>query len=325
MRLASLALISISAVALTAPAAGEAVAQDWPIQAVKIITPFPPGSGGDVTARPFADRLAKRWGRPVVVENRPGADGIVAVTAVLAAKDGHTILYTNGGPLTSNQLLHAGKLPYDPARDLIPISGGAEVFVGIGVPASLQVGSIAEFVKLARSRPRQLNWGATPGSLDYLLPGFFARSGIEMARVPYRDVSSAMQDLSQSRLHFYVAGLATQLPMAQSGSVRMIAVTNKVRSPATPEVVTAEQAGFPDLSYEAFLGFFGPRSMPQTIKDHISSAVRAVGADDDLTTKFTAMGMKVRVTTPAELDGIIQEERAALARMIAGASSVPAR
>src|SRR5262249_20693855 len=149
--------------------------------------------------------------------------------------------------------------------------------------------------------PRQLNWGATPGSLDYLLPGFFARSGIEMARVPYRDVSSAMQDLSQSRLHFYVAGLATQLPMAQSGSVRIIAVTNKVRSPATPKVVPAGQAGFPDLSSEAFLGFFGPQSMPQAIRDQTSIAVRAVGADDDLTRKFTEMGMKVRVPPPAEL------------------------
>ena len=325
MRFASLAIVGISAVALAAFPAEEAAAQEWPTQTVKIITPFPPGSGGDVTARPFADGLAKRWGKPVVVENRPGADGIVAVTAVLAARDGHTLLYTNGGPLTSNQISHAGKLPYDPAKDLISISGGAEVFVGIGVPASLSVGSIAEFVKLAHSRPRQFNWGATPGSLDYLLPGFFARFGIDMARVPYRDVSSAMQDLSQSRLHFYVAGLATQLPMAQSGSVRIIAVTNKVRSPATPDVVTAEQAGFPDLSYEAFLGFFGPRSMPQAIRDHISVAVRAIGADDDLTRKFTAMGMKVRVTAPAELDGIIQEERAALARMIAGASSIPPR
>ena len=325
MRFTSLAIIGISAVILAALPAGEAAAQEWPTQTVKIITPFPPGSGGDVTARPFADGLAKRWGKPVVVENRPGADGIVAVTAVLAARDGHTLLYTNGGPLTSNQISHAGKLPYDPAKDLISISGGAEVFVGIGVPASLSVGSIAEFVKLAHSRPRQFNWGATPGSLDYLLPGFFARFGIDMARVPYRDVSSAMQDLSQSRLHFYVAGLATQLPMAQSGSVRIIAVTNKVRSQATPDVVTAEQAGFPDLSYEAFLGFFGPRSMPQAIRDHISIAVRAIGADDDLTRKFTAMGMKVRVTAPAELDGIIQEERAALARMIAGASSIPPR
>src|SRR5262245_2282307 len=229
-------------------------AQSWPRQTVKIITPFPAGSGGDVTARPFADALAKRWGKPVVVDNRPGADGIVAVTAVLNATDGHTILYTNGGPLTSNQLSHS-KLPYDPVHDLLPISGGAEVFVGIGVPSALSIDSIATFVQLARARPGQLNWGATPGSLDYLVPGFFKKVGIELTRVPYRDVASAMQDLSQARLQFYVAGVATQLPMAQSGAVRIIAVTNRVRTPSLPEVATADEAGFPDLRYEAFLGF----------------------------------------------------------------------
>ena len=325
MRLTVPALIGLSIITATTAQATATLSQEWPTQTVKIVTPFPPGSGGDVTARPFADGLAKRWGKPVIVENRPGADGITAVASVLGASDGHTVLYANGGPLTSNQLAHAGKLPYDPARDLIAISGGAEVFVGIGVPASLSVGSIAEFVKTAKSRPDQLNWGATPGSLDYLLPGFFAQSGIQMARVPYRDVASAMQDLSQSRLHLYVAGLATQLPMAQSGAVRIIAVTNRVRAPASPEIATVEQAGFADLTYEAFLGFFGPRTMRAEIRDRISADIRAIGADDALARKFEPMGMKVRVTTPAELDKIVADERAALARMANVPSSAPAR
>src|SRR4051794_2323628 len=89
-------------------------AQSWPTQVGKIITPFPAGSGGDITARPFADKLAKRWGTPVIVENRPGGDGIIAVIAALNASDGHTLLYTNGGPLTSNLLSHPGRLPYNP-------------------------------------------------------------------------------------------------------------------------------------------------------------------------------------------------------------------
>jgi tripartite-type tricarboxylate transporter receptor subunit TctC len=322
MRGSRLALVGIS---IILSCAGDTIAETWPTQTVKIITPFPPGSGGDITARPFADGLARRWGKPVVVENRPGASGIIAVTAVLSASDGHTILYTNGGPLTSHhQLSHGGKLPYDPERDLSAISGGAEVFVAIGVPASLSVGTVGEFVKLAKSRPGQLNWGATPGSLDYLLPGFFQNSGIEMVRMPYRDVASAMQDLSQARLHFYVAGLATQLPMAQGGSIRIIAVTNKVRSPAMSEVATAEQAGFPDLSYEAFLGFFGPRGMRQELRDRISGDIRAVGADEELARKFSAIGMKVHATEPGELERMVADERAALARMARGASTTPA-
>lgn len=315
MRVGELVLVGLSAVAFCAPLLQPANAQSWPTQTVKIITPFPPGSGGDVTARPFADRLAKRWGKPVIVENRPGADGILAVTSALKSTDEHTILYTNGGPLTSNQLSHGSKLPYDPIGDLVPISGGVEVFVGVGVPAPLSVSSIRDFVKLAQSRPRQLNWGATPGSLDYLIPGFFKSVGIDLTRVPYRDVASAMQDLSQSRLHLYVAGIATQLPMVQTGTVKIIAVTNKVRAPGLSDVPTADEAGFPALRYEAFLGFFGPRNMPAALRDRISADLREIGAEEGLSKKFNAIGMKVRVTSPAELEGIVVDERAALARM----------
>jgi tripartite-type tricarboxylate transporter receptor subunit TctC len=325
MRTVGLVLTGLSAIALGANALGPANAQSWPTQTVKIVTPFPPGSGGDVTARPFAERLAKRWSRPVIVENRPGADGIVAVTSVLNSSDGHTILYTNGGPLTSNQISHGSKLPYDPMRDLAPISCGAEVFVGVGVPAVLSIGSIADFVKLARSRPGQLNWGATPGSLDYLIPGFFRKVGLDLTRVPYRDVASAMQDLSQARLHFYVAGVATQLPMAQTGTIRIIAVTNKVRAPSLSDVPTADEAGFQDLRYEAFLGFFGPRTMAAALREQISADVRESGADEELAKRFNAMGMKVRVTTPGELERIVADERAALARMTGTASSTPAQ
>src|SRR5215217_1342864 len=206
--------VSIAVLAtLFASGFSPARAQPWPTQTVKIITPFPPGSGGDITARPFAEKLSKLWGKPVIVENRPGADGIIAVTAVLNSNDGHTLLYTNGGPLTSNLVSHAGTLPYDPS-DLLPISGGAEVYVAIAVPTSLSTNSLTDFVAQARSRDGQLNWSGTPGTLDYLVPGFLRRAGIDLQRVPYRDVSLAMQDLSQDRLQLYVAALATQLPTA---------------------------------------------------------------------------------------------------------------
>ena len=292
-----------------------AAAQSWPTQTVKIVTPFPTGSGGDVTARLFAGGLARRWAQPVVVENRPGADGIIAVTAVLNATDGHTILYTNGGPLTSSQIAHAGKLTYDPVRDLLPISGGMEVFVAIGVPAALSTGTIAAFVQEGKLKQGQLNWAATPGTLDYLLPGFFKTAGIELTQVRYRDVTAAMQDLSQSRIQFYAAAVATQLPMSQSGAIKLIAVTNKERAPGLPDVPTATEAGFPDLQYEAFLGFFGPRGMPVEIRERISNDVQAIGKDDGLTATFHALGMKVRTTTPAGLDKLVTDERAALARI----------
>src|ERR1700754_2514834 len=153
MRIANLAIAALTSFAFwTAASPGHA--QSWPTQTVKIITPFPPGSGGDITARPLAEKLAKRWGKPVIVENRPGADGIIAVTAALNSSDGHTLLYTNGGPLTSNLLSHAGNLSYNP-DDLLPVAGAAEVYVAIGVPASLAANTLADFVAQARAKSGQ--------------------------------------------------------------------------------------------------------------------------------------------------------------------------
>ena len=321
----TLALIGALASLPLANAAQPAQAQSWPSQTVKIVSPFPPGSGGDVTARQYADRLAKRWGRPVIVENRPGADGIVAVTTVTGSNDGHTLLYTNGGPLTSNLISHGGKLPYDPARDLVPISSAVEAFVGIGVPASMGVTSLKAFVDLARSQPGQLNWGATAGALDYLIPAFFKSASIELVRVPYRDVSFAMQDLSQARLHLYVSAVATQLPMVQAGSVKILAVTSGERAPGLESVPTVDEAGFPGLRFEAFLGFFGPRAMPEGIRDRISADIRAVSISEDLDQKFEAIAMKVRATTPAELEKMVARERATLNRIAVPAQSLPAR
>ncbi len=311
MRLSvSLAVLATLCSAGVAPAS----AQSWPTQTVKIITPFPPGSGGDVTARPLAERLSKRWGKPVIVENRPGADGIIAVTAALNSTDGHTLLYTNGGPLTSNLISHAGSLPYDP-NDLLPVAGAADVYVAIGVPASLSINSLTAFVAQARSRQGQLNWSGTSGSLDYLVPGFFSRAGIALQRVPYSGVSLAMQDLSQNRLQLYVAALTTQLPMAETGKIKIIAVTNSERAPALPDVPTAREAGFSDLAYEAFLGFFAPRGMLLELREKISADLRVIAADEDLLARFSAMGMRVRVTSPAELQQIVSEERATLTRL----------
>jgi tripartite-type tricarboxylate transporter receptor subunit TctC len=140
------------------------------------------------------------------------------------------------------------------------------------------------------------------------------RAGIDLPRVPYREVSLAMQDLAQDRLQFYVAALATQQPMAQSGKIRIIALTNSQRSPSMPDVPTAREAGFPELEYEAFLGFFAPRGMPAELRDRISADLRAIGAEEDLASRFDPIGMRMHVTSPAELQKIVADERAALAR-----------
>src|SRR6266849_4853915 len=140
----------------------------WPQKTVRFIVPLPPGSGTDLSARLVAERLTERWGQPVVVQNRQGADGIPAVTSFLTARDNHTLLLSFAGVITFNHLLHE-RLPYDPATDLVPIVPVVDNFLGVSASAMLQVNSLADLIAAARAQPGKLNWAATPGLPYYIL------------------------------------------------------------------------------------------------------------------------------------------------------------
>lgn len=297
-------------------------AEGWPQRNVQIITPFPAGTGGDIVARLFAERLTSRWAKPVVVENKPGSDGILAVTAFLGARDEHTILLTNGGPLTSNPFKH-DKLPYDPINDFVPISSAADALVAVSAPTSLQVNSLASFVKYARAHSGRLNWGATPGALDYIVPGFLKRAGLDMTHVPYREIAPALQDLAEARLHLYASALVTQLPAVHTGKVRVLVVTNRERTNLVPETPTAREAGFADLEFEAFLGFFGPPGMQKELQERISAGIREFGGDAALAARLSAAGLRLRTNTPTELSEIVERERRKVAELARTADQTP--
>lgn len=288
------------------------LAEAWPQRNVRIITPFPAGTGADISARLFAERLAVRWEKPVIVENKPGADGIIAVTAVIGAHDGHTLLYTNGGPVTANLFTHE-KLPYDPARDLIPISSAADVAIGISVPSSLNVGTLAEFIAFARSQQGSLNWSATTGVLDFFIPGFFRSAGLNLTRVSYREVSPALQDLAEARIQLYASALATQLPMVQAGKIKLLAVTNRNRSSLVPDVPTVTEAGYSDIAVDGFLGFYAPSGTSQDLVDRIGADIRSVGVDPAVATRLSSNALTVRTSTPEEFLAIVETERAKIA------------
>jgi tripartite-type tricarboxylate transporter receptor subunit TctC len=295
-------------------------ADAWPQRNVRMITPFPSGTGGDISARLFAEKLAARWGRPVIVENKPGADGILAVGAFVGANDDHTLLFTNGGPFTSNPFSH-DKLPYDATRDAVPISSASEAVISLAVPASLELRSLSDFVKFAAVQPGKLNWGATPGALDYIVPGFLEASGLHMSHVAYRQIGPALQDLAEGRIQLYVSALATQLPFVEAGKARVLAVTNRERSALVPSVPTAAEAGFPNLTFDAFLGFFGPQSMSAELRERISADVRTVGTDPAVVARLAAVGLIARTNTPAELSAIVERERAAVAAVARNADA----
>jgi hypothetical protein len=186
----------LAAVLVIAPACalGQTSSQAWPQRTVRFIVPLPPGSGMDLSARLVAERLSERWGQPVVVENRQGADGIPAVIGFLSARDNHTFLFSFAGIVTFNHLLHE-RLPYDP-KDLLPVAPVIDNFLGVSATAVLKVDTLADLVAAAKARPGKLNWAATPGLPYYVLLALQKYAGIEMVQVAYRDFAPAYQDLN---------------------------------------------------------------------------------------------------------------------------------
>jgi tripartite-type tricarboxylate transporter receptor subunit TctC len=286
-------------------------AQQWPQRGVKFVLPLGPGSGADISARLFADRFSKRWGQPVVVENRPGADGIVAINAFVSAADDHTLLFGPSSSFVGHPYLH-DKMPYDP-RDLSPVARISNTLVSVAVPASLNVGSIKDLMDMARAQPGKLNWATITGVTDIIVAGYLKSAGIDMAKVPYRDTVQALTDLGESRIHFYIAALAIVRPQMQAGRIRLLAVTNRERAPDAPDLPTVTDAGFPALSFDGLVGLYGPRDMRDDVRSRIAAEVKVVAEDPEIKTRLTATGQLVRPGTAPEFAASIEAQAAQLA------------
>jgi tripartite-type tricarboxylate transporter receptor subunit TctC len=283
--------------------------ETWPQRTVRIVTPFGPGISPDAAARIVGEALAKRWKQAVVVENKPGADTVVGTQAFLMARDSHTLLFTAQSTFVVIPLLHA-KLPYDAIRDANPISLVVEDFLGVVAAPSLKIASLADFVSLAQQKPGQLNFYAAPGAPYLAYLAFQKRVGIETTFVPYNSPSSAIGDLAESRIHVAVMPLAAVLGAVEAGNIRLLGVTNALRSPAAPHVPTVQELGYPDLSFGGFLGLFAPRDMAPEQSERIAADVSAVLKDPEVAQRLTSVGLFARGTTPAEWQSILDEQRA---------------
>jgi tripartite-type tricarboxylate transporter receptor subunit TctC len=304
--------------------AASGLAQSWPQRIVHLIVPLPPGTAVDLSARLFAEQLSARWKQPVIVENIAGADGIIAAKEFVGRRDDHTLLYSFAGLITINPLLYE-KLPYDPARDLEPIAMSSENFLAIAASAKLQVGSLDDLVKLARSRPTKLNWAATAGLTYFAYEGFLRNVGIEMVYVPYRDFNPALSDLGQGRIEVASAALNQLLPQSQVGQITLLAVLNKTRSPLAPNVPTVAEAGYPDLAFDGVTGFFGWRDMSPALRDSIAADIRAVAENPSLSDRLEPIGILVRTGTPRDFSAVIEFQRAKVAAIAAAIGTKPAQ
>jgi tripartite-type tricarboxylate transporter receptor subunit TctC len=286
--------------------------QDWPQHTVRLITPLGPGSGMDIAARTFAEKLSQRWGQPVVVENRQGGDGIPAVQSMMADRDGHSLMFTFAGIISINPVIH-DKLPYDPAHDVVPIAAAVDATLALAVSSTLMAENLRDIIALAKAEPGKLNWAATTGLPLYVIAALEKNAGIDITQISYRDFAPAFQDFATGRVQLIATGITLLLPQVASGRGRFLMVPNRDRSPLAPDVPTAAEAGFPDLTFNAVNGLYGGRDMPETVKAKIAADVRAVASDPAVAERLKPTGAVMRPGTTADFVAAIEEQRAKVA------------
>jgi tripartite-type tricarboxylate transporter receptor subunit TctC len=288
-------------------------AQIYPQRAVKFILPFGPAAGVDITARLLGDKLAARWGKPVVIENRPGGDGLVAINAFTGANDDHTLLFVPASTFTAHPYTHE-KLPYNAERDLLPITNVTTIVIALSAPESLHVKSLGEFIALARAKPDTLNVAAAAGNSDLILSAFIKTQGLPVTRVPYRDIQQAPNDLAEARIHLLMSSYATMRPLVQAGKLRMLAVTSRKRVEIATDIPTVAEAGYPYLGLDSLIGIYGPRGMSNALRKSVAADVRAVvEADPTIASRLAATGQVIDIRGPAEFAAGIKEIRDQLA------------
>jgi tripartite-type tricarboxylate transporter receptor subunit TctC len=301
----ALALIAVAAVTIMASAQTK-----WPTRPVRFILTLGAGSGSDIGARLLADRLSQRWGQPVIVENRPGGDAIVAINAFVTAHDDHVLLFSPTSSFTAHVYLH-DNLPYQPS-DLVPITRVSNTIITISVPASLNVNSLKELTTMARAEPGKLNWAGVTGALDFVFAGWLKQEGLNINKVPYRNPVDAANDLAEGRVQVYEAALAIVRPQLESGKIKLLAVTNSVHAPTLPKLPTVAEAGYPALTIDGLVGLFGPTGMPLELRQRITADIRAV-VDPTIEDRLTITGQLTNIGGPEEFGKSIDEQRAKIA------------
>jgi tripartite-type tricarboxylate transporter receptor subunit TctC len=308
----TLATTTIAAACLAIPSnvfTSPAQAQAWPQRNVRLILPFGAGSATDAAARLLGDRLATRWGRAVVVENRPGGDGLVAIGAFVSAADDHVLLYASSASFIAHPYMHE-KLPYSLERDLQPIARISHTVLSIGVPAATDFKTIADFVAGARAQPDKYNVAGAAGLPEFTLDAFVKTQNLKVTKVPYRDVVQAGRDLGENRIQFLVSSYAVVRPLVEAGKVRVVALGGRERSAVLPSVPSVNEAGFPELVVETTSGFYGPAGMPLDLRKRIAADVIDAAKDPTISQRIAATGQDMVPAGPDELAATLKQQAA---------------
>jgi tripartite-type tricarboxylate transporter receptor subunit TctC len=253
-------------------------AHGWPTKPVRIVVAYPPGGGIDVLARQLADKLTPAWGQPVLVENRPGANTIVATDAVAkSAADGHTILMTTDATFSINPHLYA-KLPYDAQRDFTPVTMLVLLQQLLVAHPALPANSLPELISLAKQKPGTIHYASYGSGSQPHLAGEMLKhkAGIDLVHVPYKGISLAVPAVIAGEVQLTFAGIATSMPQLKAGRIKAIAIGGKARSPLLPQVPTFAELGYPEVETHAWFGLFVPAGSPREAVARIQHDTKSI-------------------------------------------------
>lgn len=286
------------AATLVTPAA---LAQAWPEKPVRVVVGFAPGGAADQIARLIATPLAEALGQPVVVENRPGANGNVAGEAVAKSPaDGYTLLLSSGGMVSVNPHLYP-RMPFDPAKDLAPVASAARIAVYLLARNGLEVSNVQDFIAYVKARPGRLSYGSPGNGSSPHLAGemFKSQAGLFAVHVPYRGAAPALNDLLGNQIDFHFdPGIG--LPHAKSGRLKLLAVGSSKRSPLFPDVPTLEEAGLKGFDADSVFGFYAPAATPPAVINRINAEVNKILAMPAVRERLINLGGEALPLTPAE-------------------------
>ena len=299
-------------------------AQSWPSRAITIIVPNPPGGGSDFAARLFTEGLSQALGQPVVIDNRPGANGNIGImAAVRAATDGHTLLMQYSGYHAGNPAMMRN-LAWDPVRDLAPVGMATMAPHVILAAPNLAANTLGEFIAYARANPGRVNYASSGnGSIQHIAGEVLSRAiGAPMVHVPYRGAAPALQDVAGGRVEIFITTPSSGIALVQAGRIKALAMASAQRSPALPDVPTTAEAGLPGYTMDAWFAFFAPAGVPEPVLERLNAALRTLAADPVVRRRAEEGGARVAAMTRAELDRLARGEIETLGAVIRGAGIV---
>lgn len=299
-----------------------AVAQSYPNRPVRIVVPFPPGGGTDNLTRLVAERLTSALGWTVVIENKPGAGGNVALDSTAKSRpDGYTLVMAQTDNVVLNPLTY-GRLPYDPDRDLMPVgliaSGAAVLVVRTDAPWK----NLAEFTTAARSKSGQLTFGSPGiGTVSHLILELWQRSaGIQLNHIPYRGIAQSLPDLINGQIDSYMGSIPTLRGHIDGGRVRPLAVSSAQRSASLPDVPTFREAGIEGVELASVWGLMAPAGTPQEIVAQVNAAVNRLIEEPETRKRIVDSGADILGGTPTAMSQFYTSERERLGRVVRDAN-----